>query len=130
MANSSQITDRILRDPNPAEAKAKIWAATRYLVAQKPAADNYSTTTEGYYKGKVVIPGPKANPKYGVIADVQDLDLMEQRHYIRFFDTATTEGAQADIGQALYTIMTSQEADEYEAVLEQEWKDRKAGKIL
>lgn len=118
MAHSSQITQQVVNSPNPNEMMFKIWEQTRYLVSQKPAADDYLETTDGYYLGRAVIPGPKAEPRFGMIANVNDYDLIRHQYYIRFIDSATTDNAENSISEALFTVMTPSEADEYEAVLE------------
>lgn len=115
--SSGQITQEVLKQPNPQEAKALMWKKTRYLVAQKAASDDFTETTDGYYKGRVVMPGPRADPRFGVMSNVDNLDIIESMYYIRFIDSNTTDGADASVGAAIFTIMSPLEADEYEAVL-------------
>lgn len=114
MASSAQITEAINNSPNPEAMKHKFWMKTRYLVAQKPAVAAISVTKPGYYKGRVVIPGPQANPKLSEVLDTHDLNILENQHFIRFVDNKVTETASDDIVQGLYTIMSKAEADEYE----------------
>lgn len=117
MPTSSQLTDMINRNPNPAQAEQEIWEKTRYLVAQKPAVSGNSVTMPGYYNGRVVIPGPKANPELSEVLSDNDLNRLKSIHFIRFVDNNTTENASAEMRQALYTVMTKSEADDYEKKL-------------
>lgn len=117
MATSTQITNKILASSNPKAFKQQMWERTRYLVAQQPASDDYADTLQGYYKGKVVVPGPLANPRVSETLSVFDLDIIEDQYFIRFTDNATTSSAEESVVKALYTIMSDNEANEYEAVL-------------
>jgi len=114
MATSSQLTDFIRDQKNPKESKFDLWDRCRYLVAQRPIDDTIDVSNIQYYLGRRVIPGPKANERFGVLVDVDDLDVIEQQYYIRWTDSNTTANADLHIGQALFTIMTTQEADAYE----------------
>ncbi len=122
MATSTQVTNLINQQANPEEAEYKVWKKTRYLVAQRPAADDYKETKQGYYNGKVVIPGPLYNPKLSEglefgHASLRDFQIMKSRHFIRFVDNRTTDDADETIGKALYTPMDKHEADDYESQL-------------
>lgn len=125
MANSAQITDAIQKSADPRKSKQTVWAKTRYLVAQNAAADDFTKTTTGYFEGRMVVPGPKANPKFGMLADVENLEVVENKYYIRFTDSATTDNADVSVGRALYTVMTDAQADAYEKVLAAEWNGPK-----
>lgn len=116
--SSEQITTRVNRQPNPDEAEFKLWQSTRYLVAQEPASKDFTDTVEGYYNGRMVIPGPKADPKLvPLLTNVNDFGLIKEHHYIRFTDNLTTQGADDSVGRAIFTIMSKAEADEYEEFL-------------
>lgn len=117
MPTSAQITALVNSSPNPEEKKHEIWKKSRYLVAQKAAHASSSLTQPGYYQGRVVVPGPNANSKLSDTLGTHDLDILENKHFIRFIDNATTDEASADIAQANYTIMSNQEADDYEKLL-------------
>ena len=129
MATSSQITNYILDSADPKKAKFDIWAATRYLVAQKAASDDYTETTHSFFQGRAVLPGPRANKVFGTIPNVNDLNVMENQYYIRFIDSATTDNADDSVGDALFTVMTASEADEYEEVLREESNKRSTIKV-
>ena len=119
MVTSTQLTQRILQHPNPEQAEQEMWAKTRYLIAQKPASKDFTGTQPGHYKGRLVIPGPKANPKLSDRLSNRDLPLLKSRHFIRFVNNRTTDNAQESVQEALFTIMTKAEADDYEAKLKQ-----------
>lgn len=112
--DSTQLTNRVNAQPNPAEAELALWLQTRYLVAQTPAEDS-DYTGDGWYKGRIVVPAPKA--AVGSRMANYDLELVKNTHYIRMIDSRTTQGADASVGRALYVPMTNAEADEYEAQL-------------
>lgn len=119
MANSTQLTHLINKQPDPQLAEFKIWKNTRYLVAQNPATPDDLTTMPGYYLGRSVIPGPKYNPKLSEgLANpgltMGDYQVMKNRHFIRFVDNRTTDGADESVQRGLYTVMTDEEADAYE----------------
>jgi len=114
MPTSAQITAKVMSSSNPRAAMAKLWERTRYLVAQVPASENDNTTKEGYYNGRTVVPGPKANGKLTAKLTVHDLNYVTDELYIRFIDSNTTSGAPANVSQALYTVMSDAEADDYE----------------
>lgn len=117
MPTSTQLTNAINQSPNPAQAEQEIWEKTRYLVAQKPAAEGETITMPGYYNGKVVIPGPKADSSISEVLNDNDLNRLKAIHFIRFVDNNTTENASAEMRQALYTVMSKAEADDYEKQL-------------
>lgn len=117
MATSSQLTRYCSTQPNAAESEWELWVKTRYLVAQVPTSEDFTETTDGYYLGRVVVPGPLADPEFSTIANVNDFTYIRNQLYIRFIDSNTTTGADAHIGQALFTIMTKDEADAYESAL-------------
>lgn len=119
MVTSTQITERIKKQPDPLAAAFKIWQNTRYLVAQHPAAVDYSETKQGYYKGRTVIPGPKYNPRLSEglgfkALNTNDFQTMMNTYHIRFIDNHTTDNADQSVIEALYTVMTDAEADDYE----------------
>lgn len=114
MANSSQLTQYIIEQPNSAEAKLDLWSRCKYLIAQRPVDDTNLESNVQYFNGRRVIPGPKADPKFGVLNNVEDLQVVEEQYYIRWTDSTTTVNADAYVGQALYTIMTDDEAELYE----------------
>lgn len=114
---STQLTERLRQSLNPTADKQKLYESVRYFVAQKPAANDFSDTVDGFYKGHKVIPGPKADVTLGVVLNVTDIRLLESQYFIRFVDNATTEDADDDVRMALFTIMSDSEADEYEAAL-------------
>ena len=117
MATSTQITNKILSSANPRVAEQLIWEKTRYLVAQIPASQDSDVTQQGYYKGRVVIPGPKANPEVSEVLMDTDLQTLKDNYFIRFTDNNTTSSAEESVVRALYTIMSDSEASEYEDVL-------------
>lgn len=117
MANSTQITAHVQTQPNPAEAEYDLFRKTRYFVAQRPATPDVQRTTDGYYLGRTVVPGPLADKRYSYIVSVNDFEMMRSQLYIRFVDNNTTDGADEDVRRAMYTIMTDDEADIYEAAL-------------
>lgn len=114
---SAQLTERLRHSNNVTEDKQKLFENTRYFVAQRPASNDFSETIDGYYKGRKVIPGPKANPGLSPILNVWDIKILEAQYFIRFVDDQVTMGADDELKEALFTIMTDSEADEYEAVL-------------
>jgi len=116
MPTSSQITAKANAQPNPEAWEAKLYEKSRYLVAQKPAS-SVSVTKDGFYEGKVVIPGPKANPKLSAVPANTNYLLLKQVHYIRITDDKTTQDADSSVGMSLYTVMTDEQADHYEAEL-------------
>jgi hypothetical protein len=117
MANSDQITAHVQKDPNPRQAEYDIFIKSRYFVAQRPAAPEVTVTTDGYFRGRVVVPGPKADRRFSYIVNANDFELMTQQLYIRFTNSNTTDGADDIVRAALHTVMTDGEADEYEAAL-------------
>lgn len=114
---SGQLTERLRRSNNVLAEKQELFENTRYFVAQVPATNSFSGTIEGYYKGCKVIPGPKANPKLSPILNVRDIKILEAQYFIRFVDDQVTAGADDELKDALFTIMTDMEADEYEEEL-------------
>lgn len=130
MVSSTQITNKLNQQPDPMTAMFKIWQKTRYLVAQEPASDDYTETVPSYYKGRFVIPGPKADPK---VSDklgfphltVNDFQTMMNRYHIRFIDNRTTENADESVRRSLYTVMDDSEADDYEKTLRKYYDDRR-----
>lgn len=127
---SGQLTERLRHSTNVIADKQKLFENTRYFVAQRPATNSFSETIEGYYKGHAVIPGPKADPRLTPILNVWDIKILEAQYFIRFVDDQVTAGADDELKEALFTIMTDTEADEYEAELrkiqEEERKKRAA----
>lgn len=126
---SGQLTERLRRSNNVLADKQELFEKTRYFVAQRPATNSFSGTIEGYYKGCKVIPGPKANPRLSPILNVWDIKILEAQYFIRFVDDQVTAGADDELKEALFTIMTDTEADEYEAELRkiQEEERKKRG---
>lgn len=116
MPTSGQITAKIKSSENPHNTESELWAKTRYLVAQKPASSS-TITTDGYYKGRHVIAGVKADPTLSPLLKDQSYESIKHKYYIRFTDNLTTDNADETIGQALYTIMDNTQADEYEDAL-------------
>lgn len=114
---SGQLTERLRHSQNVVADKQKLFDNTRYFVAQRPASNDFSDTIEGYYKGHAVIPGPKADPKLTPILNVWDIRILESQYFIRFVDDQVTAGADDELKEALFTIMTDAEADEYEKEL-------------
>lgn len=114
MANSTQITRKVLAQADPKAAEYNIWKRTRYFIAQEVAWDGDTTTMSGYYHGHTVVPGPKAHRLAGVVAN-NDYHTFRNVYYIRFIDNATTDGADDMVRRAVYRPMTNQEADDYEA---------------
>lgn len=130
MVTSTYLTQTINQQPNPMEAYFNIWMKTRYLVAQKPAAADYGGTKPGYFNGKVVIPGPKYNPKLSDGLGIphltmNDFQIMTNKYFIRFVDNKTTDGAGEEVSRALYTVMSDEEADSYENKLRKYYADRR-----
>ncbi len=121
---SGQITEGLKRSTNVIADKQKIFESTRYFVAQRPASNDFIETCDGYFRGHKVIPGPKANPALSPLLNVRDITVLEQVHFIRFVDNLTTDGADEDTRRALFTIMTDDEADEYERKLKQIQQER------
>ena len=115
MANSAQITEHCKQQANPEQALNEIIAKTRYFLAQVAAEPSFKSTREGYFRGKVVVPGPLGHKALGRMVGCDNPQIIFHKHYIRVVDSATTDGADASVSQALYTSMTPQEADEYEA---------------
>lgn len=127
---STQLTQKVNQQANPIEATFNIWLQTRYLVAQKPAASDYTETKPGYYQGRYVIPGPKYDPKLsnGLAIPhltINDFQLMMNQYYIRFVDNKTTDGAGEEVSRALFTVMGTEEADAYESKLRKYYGDRR-----
>lgn len=125
MVSSSQITHKLKQQPNPAAAEFKIWQKTRYLVAQIPASPDFTGTKISYYKGCMVIPGPKANPEVSDVLGVKhltmrDFQILKSLHFIRFVDNKTTADAGNEVTQALYTVMADSDADQYEKKLRED----------
>lgn len=114
---STQWTERLRRSTNILADKQKIFENVRYFVAQKPAAEDFYETRDGYFKGHKVIPGPKANPKVSPVLTVRDIRVLEQVHFIRFVDNLTTDNADEHVKMAIFTIMDDGEAREYEKFL-------------
>ena len=130
MVSSTQITNKLKEQPDPMAAMFKIWQKTRYLVAQLPAAADYDETVPGYYKGHMVIPGPKANPELsdtlGIShSSMNDFQTMMNRHYIRFIDSRTTENADDSVSRSLYTVMDDEQANAYEKSLRKYYDNRR-----
>lgn len=130
MVTSTQLTEKINQQANPMEAMFNMWLKTRYLVAQLPAAADYNETVPGYFHGKYVIPGPKADPKLSTTlgiphTTINDFQTMMNQYYIRFVDNKTTEDAGEDVRRALFTIMSNEDADSYESKLRKYYQDRK-----
>lgn len=122
MVSSTQITNKLKQQPDPMAAMFKIWQKTRYLVAQEPAAADYDETVPGYYKGHVVIPGPKADPKLSSTLGISHLSMsdfqtMMNRYFIRFIDNRTTGNADESVSKSLYTVMDDEQANAYEKAL-------------
>lgn len=120
MYTSKQLTHKINQSPNPQEAEFKTWQSTRYLVAQDPVSKDYAETTDGYYQGRHVIPGPKADPSVSAVLLDTDFNIIKHDYFIRFTDSLTTDSADESVGRAIYGIMTNKEADEYEEHLRNE----------
>lgn len=114
---SGQLTQRLRHSNNVTADKQQLFENTRYFVAQRPSSDSFTETIEGYYKGYKVIPGPKADPRLSPILNVWDIRILEAQYFIRFVDDQVTAGADDELKEALFTIMTDAEADEYEAEL-------------
>lgn len=114
---STQITERLRHSTNIPQKKQELFERTRYFIAQKPAVGSFSETTDGYYKGRRVTPGPRANRKVSPVINVRDIAILESQYFIRFVDNATTENADESMRQALFTIMDDAEADDYEREL-------------
>lgn len=117
MPHSSQLTEKILTSPNPIETRNKLWEMTRYLIAQKPVTEESQVTDEMHYLGRVVIPGPKADPVLCGNTVVTDPDKLADEYGITFVDFATTAGADQDVTSAPFTIMSKSEADDYEKLV-------------
>lgn len=122
MPTSTQITNELNKKHDPIAAEYALWKKTRYLVAQQPASPDYRETKIGYFEGRVVIPGPKYNPKLSdglefETPTINDFQIMKNRHFIRFVDNRTTPDAGEDVSRALYTVMSPSEADAYEKAL-------------
>lgn len=115
--HSSAITAQILSHPNPLDMRDTIWSQTRYLVAQKPKTEDFAGTDENHYHGKHVLPGPKADSTLVPLMENMDIDQLEAQYGITFVDFQTTEGADLDVVQAPYTIMSTSEADDFERQL-------------
>ena len=114
MPHSSALTAKIIAHPDPRVYAEQIWSNTRYLVAQKPKTDDFSGTDESHYNGRAVVPGPKANPNLVPTLEEQDLDVLMQQYGITFIDFQTTAGADQDVVEAPFTVMSTTEADDYE----------------
>lgn len=130
---SGQLTQRLRHSNNVTADKQQLFENTRYFVAQRPSSDSFTDTIEGYYKGYKVIPGPKADPRLSPILNVWDIKILEAQYFIRFVDDQVTAGADDELKEALFTIMTDAEADEYEAELRkiqlEERKKRGASRV-
>lgn len=129
MATSTQLTKKILEQPDPKKATFNIWKKTRYLVAQLPASDDYTESKPSYYQGRFVIPGPMANPKLSDMlgiptTNMRDFELMCNRYHIRFVDNRTTDNADESVRRALFTVMSNEEADAYERALKEYYDNR------
>lgn len=125
---STQLTERLRRSTNVLADKQQMFENVRYFVAQRPAAEDFFETRDGYYKGHKVIPGPKADPKVSPILTVRDIRVLEQVHFIRFVDNLVTDNADDYVRHAIFTIMDKTEADDYEKFLYNlrgiPWKDK------
>jgi len=125
MVSSSQITHKLKQQPNPAAAEFRVWQKVRYLVAQEPASPEFTDTKISYYKGCMVIPGPKANPEVSDMLGVKhlnmrDFQILKSLHFIRFVDNKTTANAGDEVTKALYTVMTDSDANQYEKKLRED----------
>lgn len=116
---SGQLTEKLKKSHNVLAEKQKMFDNVRYFVAQRPVTNDFTETCDGYYRGHKVIPGPKANPDVSSVIDVRDITILESQHFIRFVDDLVTEGADDHLREAIFTIMTKTEADEYEAKLKE-----------
>lgn len=114
MPHASQVTEVVINAPNPVAKRDELWAKARYLMAQKPVTDDFSGTDDMHYLGRVVIPGPMANPEIAGTTVVQDPDKLSNDYGIAWLDYITTAGADRSVTDALYTLMSSSEADDYE----------------
>jgi len=114
---STQLTERLRRSTNLLEDKQKLFENAQYFVAQEPASNDFYETRDGYFKGHKVIPGPKADPKVSPVLNVRDIRYAEQQYFIRFVDNLTTDNADDDVRRAIFTIMSPDEAREYEKFL-------------
>lgn len=117
MPHSSAVTAKIISAPEPRVAAEKVWASTRYLVAQKPKTDDFAGTDENHYLGRTVIPGPKANPNLVAMLEETNFEVLMEKYGITFIDFHTTAGADQDVTEAPYTVMSNPEADDYEKQL-------------
>ena len=117
MPHSSAVTAKIVNHPEPRVQAEAIWANTRYLIAQKPKTEDFAGTDENHYIGRTVIPGPKANPNLVAVLEEQKLDKLMQDYGITFIDFQTTAGADQDVTEAPFTVMSNSEADDYERQL-------------
>lgn len=124
MANSAQITAHVQAQPNPREAEYDIYKRSRYFIAQRPATPDFTETMDGYYLGRMVVPGPMADSRFSTLLDINDFDIVTSQLHIRFIDNHTTDGADEDVRRALYTVMTDEEADAYEAALCRQYPHR------
>ena len=116
---SGQLTEKLKNSHNVLAEKQEMFENVRYFVAQHPVTNDFTDTCDGYYRGHKVIPGPKANPDVSSVIDVRDIRILESRHFIRFVDDLTTPDADEFLREAIFTIMTKAEADEYEAKLKE-----------
>lgn len=114
---STQLTERLRRSVNVLEDKQKLFENAQYFVSQTPASENFYETRDGYFRGHKVIPGPKADPKVSPVLNVMDIRYAEQQYFIRFVDNLTTDNADDSVRKAIFTIMTPDEAREYEKYL-------------
>ena len=128
MATSAQITEACNATADPAAAEIAMLKQTRYMVAQKPAADDCHDTFPGYYNGKFVIPGPLSNPKISDVLTTYDMITLKDDYSIRFTDNLTTDNAEQSVRAALYTLMSNAEADDYEQKLVAWYKNNPGGK--
>jgi len=114
------ITQKINGSVNPEETKQKIWESCRYLMTVERPVLSYDETTDEYYKGHKVIPGPKADGELVAKLDENDLDILENQYFIRFWNNAVSDNAGEDIAQGLYGVMDKTEADDYEKILREQ----------
>lgn len=118
------LTSKINNSANPDEIKQKIWESCRYLMTVTRPVLDFDETNDEYYKGHKVIPGPRADGDLVAKLDENDLDILENQYFIRFWNNATSDNAGDDIAQGLFGVMDKNEADDYERILREQREQR------
>lgn len=120
---SKEITAHLLsfNDQNAEQELERFFNDIRYFVAPHPASPNFLQTQIGYYRGRVVYPGKKAN-KYVMqpLAQSISADYALYSLGLVFADFNVSGMADERMKQGIVEVMTEDEADEYERTVLQQ----------